>query len=455
MPGVSSVASKAAALYADAQRAADLADLVDLNLAVVALAKGGERAVVTHSAPTADAALESATRRFRRKMAEAARSYRDSYLSEIKWEAIDELLGTEGSHDAFRLLQHPSELTSTGLDLLIEQAVGAATGSVAASALVELWRDGYFGSFHDGAQWSLGLLSNQAALDFNLRDPNIIQAINSRIDERVRLFGRELGDAVSDWLRNGLFEQGKSPLDMRRSLKHDWPGIAGWRFDRIARTESLIGVNSGSFETMRRNGVQFIEWQAHLDNRVRPSHREMDGYEVKVGDKFPNGCRYPGDPDASIKEIVNCRCVLAPVNPDLMAPDRLWTGGELPSAMAGPGDMYDNLFDYSIVNDGATFNPRLGRYYSGSGYGVAARQGTFRTVSVNDRAAFKQAVADLRHQYPDAYVGTWVHDGMIDIDPSLVVRDRADAVKQAIERNQQSIWDFTKCEEIPTGGTGR
>jgi SPP1 gp7 family putative phage head morphogenesis protein len=241
---------------------------------------------------------------------------------------------------------------------------------------------------------------------------------------------------------------------MRRSMKKEWPNIAGWRFDRIARTEALIGVNSGSFETLSRNGVTTIEWQAHLDHRTRPSHREMDGYAVKVGDPFPNGCRYPGDPDAQIREIVNCRCVLAPVNPDLVAPDRLWTGGEMP-AVTGPGDMYDNLFDYSLVNDGATFNPRLGRYYTGPGYGVAQHQGTFASVSVNDREAFKRAISDLRHKYPDAYVGTWVHDGMIDIDPSLVVRDRADAVKQAIERNQQAIWDFTKCEEIPTGGTGR
>jgi hypothetical protein len=43
---------------------------------------------------------------------------------------------------------------------------------------------------------------------------------------------------------------------------------------------------------------------------VRPSHAEQDGEVAKVGERFANGCEYPGDPTAPADETVNCRCAL-------------------------------------------------------------------------------------------------------------------------------------------------
>ena len=52
------------------------------------------------------------------------------------------------------------------------------------------------------------------------------------------------------------------------------------------------------------------EWLASLDTRTRHSHRRAPGERVRVGEKFSNGCRWPGDPNAPYSEVMNCRCTL-------------------------------------------------------------------------------------------------------------------------------------------------
>ena len=53
-------------------------------------------------------------------------------------------------------------------------------------------------------------------------------------------------------------------------------------------------------------------WVATLDSRTRPSHRALDGKVIGVGGRFPNGCRYPGDPQGPAWGVWNCRCTLVP-----------------------------------------------------------------------------------------------------------------------------------------------
>lgn len=81
---------------------------------------------------------------------------------------------------------------------------------------------------------------------------------------------------------------------------------------RNARTAVTGAQNAGRNETYKRAedmGIaQEIEWIATLDNRTRHSHRRLDGERIKVGKKFSNGCRFPGDPEGKPHEVWNCRC---------------------------------------------------------------------------------------------------------------------------------------------------
>lgn len=83
---------------------------------------------------------------------------------------------------------------------------------------------------------------------------------------------------------------------------------------RTARTSVTAAENAGRVDSYRRAqslGIELEqEWLATMDGRTRHTHRQLDGERVKVGGKFENGCRYPGDPEAPYAETANCRCTL-------------------------------------------------------------------------------------------------------------------------------------------------
>ncbi len=83
---------------------------------------------------------------------------------------------------------------------------------------------------------------------------------------------------------------------------------------RNARTAVTGAQNGGRQETHKRAEEMGIEieneWLATLDNRTRHTHRRLDGERIKVGKKFSNGCRFPGDPEGKPSEVWNCRCTM-------------------------------------------------------------------------------------------------------------------------------------------------
>lgn len=83
---------------------------------------------------------------------------------------------------------------------------------------------------------------------------------------------------------------------------------------RNARTMITGAQNAGrvdGFKRAQKMGINLEQmWIATLDGRTRHSHRQLDGHKVKVGEKFPNGCMYPGDPEGPPWEVYNCRCTL-------------------------------------------------------------------------------------------------------------------------------------------------
>ena len=86
---------------------------------------------------------------------------------------------------------------------------------------------------------------------------------------------------------------------------------------RYARTMTTGAENAGRIDSYKRAENKGIEieqqWLATLDNRTREEHRDMDGEHVKIGEKFSNGCEYPGDPSGDPGEVWNCRCTLIPL----------------------------------------------------------------------------------------------------------------------------------------------
>jgi HK97 family phage portal protein len=89
-------------------------------------------------------------------------------------------------------------------------------------------------------------------------------------------------------------------------------GQAGRRAMMIARTETTSAANFSRLKQFKEDGVLSHSWLSSRDAQVRDSHEELDGKVVAVGQDFKPGLKQPGDPNAPVEEIANCRCTTIP-----------------------------------------------------------------------------------------------------------------------------------------------
>lgn len=139
-----------------------------------------------------------------------------------------------------------------------------------------------------------------AALDRELRNRRFDSSVERAVDEDEPLSDSQIDRMVEAYRRNML----------------------NLRAETIARTESL-GVMSAARDEAARQVMEQADlapedvtrtWSATRDKRTRDSHYSMDGQEVGLDDPFvtPDGeeLQYPGDPNASAGERINCRCTI-------------------------------------------------------------------------------------------------------------------------------------------------
>lgn len=82
---------------------------------------------------------------------------------------------------------------------------------------------------------------------------------------------------------------------------------------RIVRTESLTAMNTAKQISFDESDIKVNkEWILGGSANHRIEHVEMDGVQVPNNEKFtlPSGekLKYPGDPNGSAGEIINCSC---------------------------------------------------------------------------------------------------------------------------------------------------
>jgi len=96
------------------------------------------------------------------------------------------------------------------------------------------------------------------------------------------------------------------------------------------------------------------------------------------------------------------------------------------------------------------------------GYMVALDGHTHRYPAsiLDDRAKLRRAIDDMlmsersSFEGKDMYIGGWVEDGHLWLDPSQNVQDRAEAERLGKERDQVGIFDLNTFSTINTGGSG-
>lgn len=132
-----------------------------------------------------------------------------------------------------------------------------------------------------------------------------------RAEKMSKLVNDTTFEKLSTTLGDGI-EAGEGIAELSDRVASVYDEYDAYRAEMIARTEATAANNLGFIEGYRQSGVvNAKEWITAKDDAVRDSHR-IDGHVVGIDEKFPNGLDYPGDPSAPPKEVINCRCVLAP-----------------------------------------------------------------------------------------------------------------------------------------------
>ena len=128
-------------------------------------------------------------------------------------------------------------------------------------------------------------------------------------------------ESINEIITDG-YKSGKGIDYVSQQVQTRFEQLQTWEATRIARTEIHNAHNEGIMKSYETLGVEYTQWIAANDDRVRDSHAEIDGEIIPFGGTYSNGLAYPGDTSGDIEEWINCRCSNAPyVMPQgMMAP---------------------------------------------------------------------------------------------------------------------------------------
>lgn len=149
--------------------------------------------------------------------------------------------------------------------------------------------------------------------------PALVDAYLTTATNRLTGVGDDLWARARQVLADGTLA-GESTDQLAQRLQdafaEDGTQLGTARAERIARTEVLGSWNRASRDSVGALPAglrpRYKTWLATLDRRTRRDHWDTDGATVPLDGQFAVGGElldYPGDPNGSPGQTVNCRCV--------------------------------------------------------------------------------------------------------------------------------------------------
>lgn len=147
--------------------------------------------------------------------------------------------------------------------------------------------------------------------DFTLSNPRVQSIIRQRAAELVKNVTETTKASIRAAVESGRSEGLGTREIAERIHETTFGEITKTRAQTIARTETVGALNAGEYQAALDSGVMRSKtWVTQGDDRVRDTHRALDGVTIDLTAAFANGLRYPHAPGAPAKEVVNCRCTL-------------------------------------------------------------------------------------------------------------------------------------------------
>lgn len=148
-------------------------------------------------------------------------------------------------------------------------------------------------------------------IDWTIAHPTS-QMLLASVASRLDTLNAALRLQVSETIQDG-YDQGWSVAQTANAIVAKVDEVAPARAAMYARTDLIALSNGGSLMAAQIAGVAAKSWLTAGDERVRETHADADGQTVPIDQPFDVGgeqAQYPGDPDLSDEESLNCRCTI-------------------------------------------------------------------------------------------------------------------------------------------------
>lgn len=171
------------------------------------------------------------------------------------------------------------------------------------------YETGYVGTMYDLAGQGIPVIApidQAAAVKAILTDSKVSGGLYNSLGVDVAKLKKTITQEISRGIASGLAYR-----DIARNIGNV-SGAPLSRAKTVARTEGHRIQQMSTVDAQqaaKAKGADVLkQWDAALDGRTRDSHRRVDGEIRELDEKFSNGLMFPGDPNGSAAEVVNCRC---------------------------------------------------------------------------------------------------------------------------------------------------
>ena len=172
--------------------------------------------------------------------------------------------------------------------------------SVLASIFTPLWQE----SYKKGAEVASRVYGLEA-----IQRPELVSVAKLRGGARVRHITKTTQKEISRIVAAGL-ENGDGRATIAGQIQQEMQTTSA-RARTIAAQECNASLLSGHFDMAKRSGATWKTWHVTNIAVARDSHKALNGKRIPIDATFPNGCRFPCDPDCGKpEEVVNCHCTL-------------------------------------------------------------------------------------------------------------------------------------------------
>lgn len=232
---------------------------------------------------------------------------------------LDQALSQDGLDDAARALLQSQKRSKVYQQQYQKALQGQVSGildklhgdnyATIEGYLKGCYDDGYIGTMYDIAKQGVPVIApidQAAAVKAILTDSKVSNGLYNALGVDVAKLKKTITQEISRGIASGLAYR-----DIARNIGNV-SGAPLFRAKTIARTEGHRIQQMSTVDAQqaaKAKGADVVkQWDAALDGRTRDSHRRVDGEIRELDEKFSNGLMFPGDPNGSAAEVVNCRC---------------------------------------------------------------------------------------------------------------------------------------------------